>query len=85
MKLLIKISHNYDLKKCHVVPALIKKIHIAKKYKKKTITLWGNGKAKRDLLHVDDFSNAAFLFMQKKFKESYLNKSGEDLDRGKKS
>ena len=64
---------NYDLKNCHVVPALIKKIHIAKKYKKKNITLWGDGTARRDLLHVDDFSNAAFLFMQKRFKENYLN------------
>jgi GDP-L-fucose synthase len=64
---------NYDLKNCHVVPALIKKIHIAKKYKKKYITLWGDGMARRDLLYVDDFSNAAFLFMQKRFKESYLN------------
>jgi GDP-L-fucose synthase len=64
---------NYDLKNCHVVPALIKKIHIAKKYKKKNITLWGDGTARRDLLHVDDFSNAAFLFMKKRFKENYLN------------
>jgi GDP-L-fucose synthase len=64
---------NYDLKNCHVVPALIKKIYLAKKYKKKKITLWGDGTAKRDLLYVDDLSNAAFLFMQKRFKQSYLN------------
>ena len=64
---------NYDLKNCHVVPALIKKIYLAKKFKKKNITLWGDGKAKRDLLYVDDFANAAFLFMKKKFDQSYLN------------
>jgi GDP-L-fucose synthase len=64
---------NYDLKNCHVVPALIKKIHLAKKFKKKSIILWGDGKAKRDLLYVDDFANAAFLFMKKQFNESYLN------------
>jgi len=64
---------NYDLKNCHVVPALIKKIYLAKKYKNKKITLWGDGTAKRDLLYVDDLSNAAFLFMQKRFKQSYLN------------
>ena len=64
---------NYDLKNCHVVPALIKKIHLAKKIKKKSIILWGDGKAKRDLLYVDDFANAAFLFMKKQFDESYLN------------
>ena len=28
---------NYDLKNCHVVPALIKKIHLAKKFKKKVL------------------------------------------------
>ena len=64
---------NYDLKNCHVVPALIKKIHLAKKFKKKSITLWGDGTAKRDLLHVDDLANAAFLFMKKDFKQNYLN------------
>lgn len=64
---------SYDLKNCHVVPALIKKIYLAKKFKKKSITLWGDGKAKRDLLYVDDFANAAFLFMKKKFDQSYLN------------
>lgn len=64
---------SYDLKNCHVVPALIKKIYLAKKFKKKNITLWGDGKAKRDLLYVDDFANAAFLFMKKKFDHSYLN------------
>jgi GDP-L-fucose synthase len=64
---------SYDLKNCHVVPALIKKIYLAKKFKKKNITLWGDGKAKRDLLYVDDFANAAFLFMKKKFDQSYLN------------
>jgi GDP-L-fucose synthase len=71
---------NYDLKSCHVVPALIKKIHLAKKLKKKYIVLWGNGKARRDLLHVDDFANAAFLFSQKRFKHSYLNiGSGKEI------
>lgn len=64
---------SYDLKNCHVVPALIKKIYLAKKFKKKNITLWGDGKVKRDLLYVDDFANAAFLFMKKKFDQSYLN------------
>jgi len=64
---------NYDLKNCHVVPALIKKIHLAKKFKKKSITLWGDGRAKRDLLYVDDLANAALLFMKKNFKQNYLN------------
>ena len=64
---------NYDLKNCHVVPALIKKIHLAKKFKKKSIILWGDGTAKRDLLHVDDLANAALLFMKKNFKQNYLN------------
>ena len=35
---------NYDLNDAHVIPALIKKIHLAKINDSKTIVLWGTGK-----------------------------------------
>ena len=34
--------------------------------KKKYIYLWGNGKAKRELLFVDDFADAAIFFLKRK-------------------
>ena len=66
-------NDNYDLKSSHFFPALIKKIHYAKKNNKKSIILWGNGQSKRELLYVDDFAKACVFFMGKKIKESFIN------------
>jgi GDP-L-fucose synthase len=38
----------------HVIPALIKRIHEAKIYKKKYIKVWGDGSPKREFMYVDD-------------------------------
>ena len=66
-------NDNYNLKSSHFFPALIKKIHLAKINRKKKLTIWGNGKAKRELLFVDDFADACIFFMKKKTKESFIN------------
>ena len=66
-------NDNYDLKSSHFFPALINKIHDAKIKKKNFITLWGNGKPKRELLYVEDFADACIFFMRKKTKESFIN------------
>ena len=73
-------NDNYDLKKSHFFPALIKKIHLAKKNKKKFIEDWGNGKARRELMYVDDLANACEFFLKKKkLKHSLINiGSGEE-------
>ena len=50
-----------------------------KSRKKKYIVLWGNGKAKREILYVDELANACIYFMNKKTKASLLNiGSGKD-------
>lgn len=70
---------NYDLSKSHFYPALIRKIFIAKKSNKKMIEVWGSGKPKRELMHVDDLANAVYFFLNKKIKEGFLNiGSGKD-------
>jgi len=66
-------NDNYDLKNSHFFPALIKKIHNAKKKKIKNLLIWGTGKAKRELMFVDDFAKAAIFFMKKRFKEPFIN------------
>ena len=66
-------NDNYNLSNSHFYPALIKKIHYAKKKNKKNLLIWGTGKAKRELMFVDDFADAAIFFMNKKFKEPFLN------------
>ena len=42
-------NDNYDLKNSHVIAALIRKFHEAKKKKVKNIILWGSVKLKRNL------------------------------------
>ncbi len=64
---------NYDLKNSHFFPALLYKIYNAKKYHKKNIVLWGNGKSKRELLYVDDLARACEFFLKKKTKHTLIN------------
>jgi GDP-L-fucose synthase len=66
-------NDNYNLKSSHFFPALIKKIYLAKINRKKKLIIWGNGKAKRELLFVDDFADACIFFMKKITKESFIN------------
>jgi GDP-L-fucose synthase len=63
----------YDKLNSHFLPALIKKIHDLKINKKNTLILWGNGRAKREIIHVDDLANACVYFMNKKTKHSIIN------------
>ena len=66
-------NDNYDLSKSHFFPALLKKIYQAKKNKKKSLLIWGNGKVKRELMYVDDLAHACEYFLRKKTKESLIN------------
>lgn len=64
---------NFNPKTSHFFPALIKKIYLCKVKKKKILIIWGNGKAKRELMYVDDFAEAVIFFMKKKIKEPFIN------------
>ena len=50
-------NDKFNGNKAHLVSAIMKKAYSAKKYGKKVIEIWGDGKAKRDFVHVDDLSN----------------------------
>lgn len=56
---------NYDLKNSHVLPALIRRFHEAKREHQKSITLWGTGTPRREFLHADDLGSALVFLMQK--------------------
>jgi len=66
-------NDNYDLNTSHFIPALIKKTHLFKKKKIKSIKIWGNPKTKREILYVDDLAEACVYFMKKKTKEFIIN------------
>ena len=66
-------NDNYNLKNSHFFPALISKIYKAKICKKKTLKIWGNGKAKREIMFVDDLANACEFFLKKRVKHTIIN------------
>ena len=71
---------NYNSETSHFFSAIIKKVYEAKIKNRKTITLWGTGKAKRELIYVDDLADACIFFMLKKTKETLINiGSGKDF------
>ncbi|MES2087640.1 MAG: GDP-L-fucose synthase [Patescibacteria group bacterium] len=57
-------NDNFDLENSHVLQGLIRRFHEAKESGAQTITLWGTGTARRELLQVDDFATAALFLMQ---------------------
>lgn len=48
----------------HVVGALFRRMHVAKAEGARSVTLWGTGAARRELVHVDDVAAAAIHVMQ---------------------
>jgi len=66
-------NDNYNLETSHFLPAVIRKIYEAKKLKKNFIELWGTGKAKRELIFVDDIAEACIFFMNIKTKHNLIN------------
>ena len=63
----------FNEKTSHFIPALMLKIFKAKKNNKKSISIWGNGKVKREVLYVDDLAKACVYFMNKKFEGNIIN------------
>lgn len=49
---------NFDPKTSHVLPALIRKVHEAKKSKSGNVMIWGTGTPRREFLHSDDCADA---------------------------
>ncbi len=64
---------NYNLQSSHFIPAILKKIYLAKKENRSFIKLWGTGMAKREVIYVDDLANSVIYFMNKKVKHSLIN------------
>ena len=55
---------NFDLKTSHVLPAMIRKFHEAKKNKHTSVTLWGTGSPMREFLHVEDLAESVRFVME---------------------
>lgn len=73
-------NDNYDLKNSHVLPALIRKFHTAKKENAASVEIWGTGSPMREFLHADDLADACFYLMQNYNEAGLVNIGvGEDI------
>jgi GDP-L-fucose synthase len=71
---------NFDLSSSHVIPALIRKAHEAKRARAESFLIWGTGAAKREFLHVDDCADALVLLMRTYNDCEHVNVgSGEEI------
>ena len=52
---------NYHPENSHVVPALIRRFHFAKRNNDKEVVVWGSGKPLREFLYVEDMAEASLF------------------------
>lgn len=71
---------NFDLETSHVLPALIRRLHEARRYGAEAVAIWGTGAPRREFLHVDDLADAAVFLMNHYDDERIINVGvGEDI------
>ena len=56
-------NDNYHPEHSHVLPALIRRFHEAKREGKESVTCWGDGSPLREFLYVDDLANLCVFLM----------------------
>jgi GDP-L-fucose synthase len=73
-------NDNFDLASSHVLPALLRKVHEAKKSRSGKFVVWGSGSPKREFLHVDDMAAACIHVIKKSDFNGMVNiGSGEEI------
>ena len=71
---------NFDLNSSHVLPALIRKAHEAKRSGAPSIEIWGTGTPRREFLHSDDLADACVFLMKDYSGYEHVNVgSGSDV------
>jgi GDP-L-fucose synthase len=66
-------NDNYHPENSHVLPALIRRIVLAKKNNEPNVTIWGTGTPKREFLHVDDLADACYFLLQNYNEQGLVN------------
>lgn len=70
---------NFHPNDSHVLPALLRRFHLAKIQNSDSVTIWGTGKPVREFLHVDDLADACLFLMREYSGEKPVNAgSGEE-------
>jgi GDP-L-fucose synthase len=73
-------NDNYHPENSHVLPALIRRFHEAKRDGLGEVTIWGTGTPRREFLHVDDLADACIFLMNTFNEPGFVNiGTGTDL------
>jgi GDP-L-fucose synthase len=64
---------NYHAQNSHVLPALIRRFHEAKKTGQSEVCIWGTGKPRRELLHADDLAGALLFLLSVNNPPDWIN------------
>lgn len=71
---------NFDLASSHVIPALMRKAHEAKRAGAPSMTIWGSGTPMREFLHVDDCADGCIFILKNMSRRMPVNLgSGEEV------
>ncbi|MFA4943160.1 MAG: GDP-L-fucose synthase [Lentisphaeria bacterium] len=74
------INDNFDLRNSHVLPALLRKFHEAKRRGDRQAVCWGSGSPCREFLFVDDLADACLFLLRHYSGAEHLNVgTGEEL------
>ncbi|MEL6870924.1 MAG: NAD-dependent epimerase/dehydratase family protein, partial [Pseudomonadota bacterium] len=57
-------NDNFDLSSSHVLPALLRKFHEAKRSGAEAVEVWGTGTPRREFIYVDDLADAVVFLME---------------------
>jgi GDP-L-fucose synthase len=66
-------NDNYHPENSHVLPALIRRIILAKKNNELNVTIWGTGTTRREFLHVDDLADACYFLLENYNEQGLVN------------
>jgi GDP-L-fucose synthase len=72
-------NDNYHPENSHVLPALIRRIILAKKNNDPSVFIWGTGTPRREFMHVDDLADAC-NFLLKNYNEKGIVNIGCGTD-----
>jgi GDP-L-fucose synthase len=73
-------NDNYHPENSHVLPALIRRIILAKKNNDPVVTIWGTGTPRREFMHVDDLADACYFLLHNYNEAGLVNIGwGEDV------
>jgi GDP-L-fucose synthase len=66
-------NDNYHPENSDVLPALIRRIVLAKEKNEPTVTIWGTGTPRREFLHVDDLADACYFLLHNYNEQGLVN------------